>query len=140
MTLSLLPETDVVALLFDTETTGADHPEIIEAAWIRLDDPENLTILERFEQRYRPTERIRLGALATHHSYDAELADCPPSADFSLPEIAAYLIGHNIVYDWQAAGCPPVRRICTLALARRIYPELDSHNQSALLYHPHRQQ
>ena len=29
---------------------------------------------------------------------------------------------------------PNIKRICTLALARRVWPELDSYNQSALLY------
>lgn len=140
MTLSLLPDTDVLALVFDTETTGAEPPEIIEAAWVQLDDPVNLTVLDAFEQRYRPQKPIRLGALATHHIYDEELADCPPSASFQLPDTVAYLIGHNVDYDWQAAGQPDVRRICTLALARHFYPDLDSHSQSALLYYTHRAQ
>lgn len=140
MTPSLLPDTDVVALLFDTETTGAEPAEIIEAAWVQLDNPENLTILDAFEQRYQPAAPIRLGALAVHHIYDEELAGCPPSASFRLPPDITYLIGHNVDYDWQAAGSPDVRRICTLALARHTWPELDSHNQSALLYHTHRKQ
>ncbi|HLR13141.1 MAG TPA: DUF3820 family protein [Burkholderiaceae bacterium] len=140
MTESLFPDTNVVVLLFDTETTGAEIPEIIEAAWVQLDNPENLTVLDSFEQRYQPDMPIRLGALATHHIYDEELADCPPSASFRLPDDVAYLIGHNVDYDWQAAGSPDVRRICTLALARHIYPDLDSHSQSALLYHTHRVQ
>lgn len=140
MTLPLLPETDALTLVFDTETTGTDTPEIIEAAWIQLDNPDNLTILDSFEQRYRPEGPIRLGALATHHIYDEELVDCPPSASFQLPDQVTYLIGHNIDYDWQAAGQPEVRRICTLALSRYLYPELDSHSQSALLYHTHRTQ
>lgn len=124
----------MTALLFDTETTGRQNPEIIEAAWLELDDPVNLTILSTFEQRYKPSRPIELGALATHHIYDEELVDCPPSSDFSLPPATRYLIGHNIDYDWTVAGQPAVRRICTLALARHFYPEIDSHSQSALLY------
>ena len=124
----------MTALLFDTETTGIKDAEIIEAAWLELSDPINLTVLATFEQRYRPSKAIELGALATHHIYDEELIDCPPHTNFSLPSDTCYLVGHNIDYDWMMAGRPPVKRICTLALARHLYPELDSHSQSALMY------
>jgi len=46
-----------------------------------------------------------------------------------------YIIGHNIDFDWEVIVKPEVKRICTLALARKIWPNLDSHTQSALLYH-----
>ncbi len=140
MTLSLFPDEDGHALVFDTETTGCTEPEIIEAAWLRLDTPNHLTVLERFEQRYRPTQPITLGALATHHIYDEELAECAPSATFSLPDHTSYLIGHNVDYDWQVAGKPDVKRICTLALSRYLLPGLDSYSQSAVLYHTYRTQ
>src|SRR5690554_237928 len=104
------------ALLFDTETTGHKDSEIIEAAWLELSDPVNLTVLATFEQRYRPSKPIELGALATHHIYDEELSGCPPHTDFRLPADTQYLIGHNVDYDWNVAGKPTVRRICTLAL------------------------
>ena len=91
-------------------------------------------MLSIFEQRYRPSKPIELGALATHHIYDEELVHCPPSSDFVLPATTRYIIGHNVDYDWAVAGRPPVKRICTLALARYFYPDIDSHNQSAMLY------
>jgi exodeoxyribonuclease X len=65
---------------------------------------------------------------------DEELIDCPPASSFQLPHDLEYLIGHNIDFDWQAIGQPEVKRICTLALSRKAWPELDAHNQSALLY------
>lgn len=121
-------------VIFDTETTGTSNPQIIEAAWLRLDSPMTLNVTEQFEQRYRPSERITLGALAVHHIYDEELADCPPHTDFKLPADVRYIIGHNVDYDWKVAGQPDVKRICTLALSRCLYPEADSHSQSAMLY------
>jgi exodeoxyribonuclease X len=54
---------------------------------------------------------------------------------FSLPSDVDYLIGHNVDFDWELIGKPKLKRICTLALARKVWPDLDSHNQSALLYH-----
>jgi exodeoxyribonuclease X len=124
----------MTAIIFDTETTGTRDAQIIEAAWLRLDSPIALNITEQFEQRYRPTQRISLGALATHHIYDEELADCPPHTQFKLPADVQYIIGHNIDYDWKVAGQPDVKRICTLALSRSLYPEADSHSQSAMIY------
>lgn len=124
----------MTAIIFDTETTGTDEPQIIEAAWLRLDSPAALNVTEQFEQRYRPDTRIALGALATHHIYDEELTGCPPHTDFKLPADVQYIIGHNIDYDWKVAGQPNVKRICTLALSRSLYPDADSHSQSAMIY------
>jgi exodeoxyribonuclease X len=45
------------------------------------------------------------------------------------------MIGHNVDFDWSAIGSPDIKRVCTLALSRRLWPDLDSHNQSALLYY-----
>lgn len=127
------------AIIFDTETTGLDAPEIIEAAWVELKTLSPLTLGESFEQRYRPSKPISLAALATHHILDEELIDCPPATSFQLPAGLHYLIGHNVDFDWAVAGSPDVRRICTLSLARSVWPTLESHNQSALLYYLDRQ-
>lgn len=120
--------------IFDTETTGSNEPEVIEAAWLEVANPKNIEVLSSFEQRYKPSKNIELGALATHHIYDEELQDCPPSSMFKLPENTEYIIGHNVDYDWEVAGKPDVKRICTLALSRYLYPGLDSHSQSAMIY------
>lgn len=125
----------MAAFIFDSETNDSKDPEIIEAAWLQLADPASLRVVEMFLMRYRPSRPITLGALATHHIMDEELVDCPPSAEFALPDGCQYLIGHNVDFDWQAAGSPEhIKRICTLALARMIWPQADSHSQSALLY------
>lgn len=123
------------AYIFDTETTGTAQPDIIEAAWLQLDDVSTLNVVQEFEQRYQPTHSISLGALAVHHIYDEELANCPPCSDFKFPTHANYMIGHNVDYDWNVAGQPDVKRICTLALSRYVLPQLDSHSQSALMYY-----
>jgi exodeoxyribonuclease X len=38
-------------------------------------------------------------------------------------------------FDWEVIGKPEIKRICTLALARKLWPNLDSHKQGALLYY-----
>lgn len=126
------------AAVVDTETTGQVEPEVIEFAYADVVARPG----PRFEidktacARFKPSKPIELGALATHHILPGELADCPPApASFDLPR---YIIGHNVDYDWQAMGSPAdVKRICTLALAREAWPDLDSYKLGALTYHLH---
>jgi exodeoxyribonuclease X len=125
----------MVAAIFDTESTGIDAPQLIEAAWIKVPDPSTLTPTESFLQRYKPGKPIALGALATHHIMDEDLVNCPPATDFRLPDDTEYLVGYNVDYDWRVIGEPPIKRICVLALARSLLPGLDSYSQSAVLYH-----
>lgn len=127
------------AIIFDTETTGKNEAVLIEAAWIRLDSVNPFSLSDKFNQRYNPLKPIELGALATHHILDEELQDCPDYTEFNLPANTEYIIGHNVDYDWNIIGQPDIKRICTVALSRRLWPELDSHNQSAMLYFVDRQ-
>ena len=127
------------AIIFDTETTGLDAPEVIEAAWLELRSLSPLIFGDSFEQRYQPSKPIGLAALATHHILDEELTNCPPSDSFKLPKDTEYLIGHHVDYDWSVIGSPDIKRICTLNLARSVWPELESHSQGAILYFLDRQ-
>lgn len=122
------------AYIFDTETTGLKDPVLIEAAWLQINNPVELTVTKEFCLRYKPTKAIELGALATHHIMDEDLVDCGPSTDFMLPLDADYLIGHNIDYDWKVIGAPAIKRIDVLALCRKLWPEQDQHSQSVMLY------
>jgi len=121
-------------IIFDTETTGLKEPAIVEAAWIEIVSLVPFTLTNTWVQRFNPGKPSSIGALATHHILEEELVDCPPSNSFALPDDTEYIIGHNVDFDWQAIGSPDVKRICTLALARKLWPDLDSHNQSSLLY------
>ncbi len=124
------------AYIFDTETTGLNEPVIVEAAWLKLDEINGIPrVAGSFMQRYFPGKPIEVGALATHHILDAELVNQPPASQFSLPADAEYIIGHNVDFDWQVAGKPDVKRICTLALCRSLWPDASSHGQSAMLYY-----
>lgn len=123
------------AIIFDTETTCLDDPEIIEAAYVPVFDVKSLTMGDEFLQRYRPQGTISLGAMATHHILPGDLTDCQPSREFHFPTGVRYLIGHNVDFDWRAAGSPEgIKRICTLALCRSLYPEADSHSLGAMMY------
>ena len=124
----------IKAVIFDTETTGRKDPIIIEGAWLELESVDPFKLGSSFCQRYNPGKPIELGALATHHIYDEELIQCPPAKSFSLPSDVEYIIGHNIDYDWNVIDQPNIRRVCTLALARKVWNSIDAYSQSALLY------
>lgn len=134
------------AYVFDTETTDKKNGEIIEAALGRLpvggsliEDPDLIPLDLRFDEiaveRYKPARAISFGAMAVHHILPHELEGCRPSSSFKLPEDCAYIIGHSIDFDWQAAGSPAyVKRICTHAMAQHVWPDATGHSQSALIY------
>jgi exodeoxyribonuclease X len=130
----------MTAIVFDTETTDTRAPEIIEAAWMPVvlakSGPDLLQFGAPVSRRYRPKGRISMGAMAVHHIMEEDLVDCEPSASFALPQGVAYLIGHNVDFDWVAAGSPQgIKRIDTLGLARKYWPECDSHSLGALAYY-----
>lgn len=134
----------MLPIIFDTETTGTDHQsdQIIEAAWVVLPDTPSAFIttrspndFEHYHERFKPTVAISLGAQATHHIICTDLVDCREHTQFALPPGEVLMIGHNVDFDWRMAGEPKrVRRICTLALSRFLFPDKDSHTQSAMIY------
>ena len=125
------------AILLDTETTtNKETPErpleVVELAWFPLG---KTAATSGFRSLYKPTMPCTFGATAVHHILPEDLLDKRPSAQApkDLPR-AQYWIGHNIDFDWKALGQPNVKRICTLALSRSLWPELDAHTLSAMMY------
>lgn len=134
-------------IIFDTETTDRKDGEIIEAAWLRLRAadghlaavpdaiPPMLAIERTFSERFCPSKAIACGAMAVHHILPHELIGCPASASFELPADTAYIVGHAIDFDWNAARSPKhLKRICTHAMAQHTWPDADGYSQVALLY------
>lgn len=142
----------MTAIILDTETTGVDEPDVIQLAWLPLisawQPGQNLCLPGTGPKEgggvsmWKNRKPITLGAMAAHHIIEADLEGKPEwPGSWELPPGTDYLIGHNIDFDWQAIGSPPVKRICTLALARKLWPEADSHSLTAMVYHlmPHAQ-
>lgn len=119
--------------IIDTESTGFDEPKATEIAYIQLTD--RLIAKREFYSRFNPGKPISLGATATTHIFDEDVANEPPVSTFEFPTDCRYLVAHNVDYDWGVLGKPDVKRICTLALSRHLYPDIDSHTQTAMLYH-----
>lgn len=125
------------AIILDTETTSAEPPvEVIELAWKPWAIDGSANARHGRMRRFKPTGAIQWGAMATHHILPSDLEGFAPSsiAGTEVPA-AKYWIGHNVDFDWKALGSPPgVKRICTLAMTRAIWPRLDSHKLGALMY------
>ncbi len=135
------------AIVFDTETTGVDAPDVIELAYAGpLATPR--TQFHDNDVRWfawKPSKAISLGAMATHNIIDADLQECLPWPGSWLPPAdigpVEYLVAHNVQFDFDAIGKPAnLKQICTLALARKCWPTLDSHKLSALIYFLYPQQ
>lgn len=93
------------------------------------------TLNDCYNERFDPGKPISPAAMAVHHILDEDLVGKRPSHEFTLPADTQYIIGHNVDFDWQVVGSPDVKRVCTLALSRMVWPQLESHNLSALLYY-----
>lgn len=136
----------MTAYILDTETHHINNPHATEIAYIQVGFGEDNLLMylqpQAYEQRFNPLANISLGSQAITRIFDEDVADKPPHTDFELPNDCQYLIGHNIDFDCEVlvnAQCnlQAIKRICTLALARHFYPDLDSHTLGAILCYLH---
>lgn len=123
------------AAIVDTETTGHEPPEVIQLAYTDFEEIDSLFGVA--DLWYQPSRCSSFGALATHHILPEELTKFPSSSTCRLPSGVRYIIGHNVDYDWTALGKPDVKRICTMAIIRKLRPMLDSHTLGAVMYSIH---
>lgn len=135
----------MTAIIFDTELNKIDG-EIISAAFLHLSINLNGEIstsdMGQPAGFYKPNEPIQYGAMAVHHILDDDLANCIPSSSFRLPRVhgcdVEYIIGHQVDSDIKAVErtgqIVTAKGIFTLAMARYLWPEADSHTLSALVY------
>lgn len=126
----------------DTETTGTDPAvdQVIELAVMDLPDTveafmkAKLEDLVMFHEYYGHTVDIKYGAMSTNH-INPDMLKGKPVFGGKLANPGGYMIGHNVDFDSDFLQCGGAKRICTLALARALFPELDSHTQGSVLYY-----
>ncbi|WP_417459040.1 3'-5' exonuclease [Kordiimonas sp.] len=127
-----------IAIVIDTETNRREDPEPIEVSWFSVELLECELCADQLPvtYRFRPDGKFECGAVAVHGIFPQDVANCPPSSEAidHLPPLCEYFIGHNVDFDWRVMGSPDVRRICTLALARKYMPGLDTYQLGALVY------
>ncbi|MBP8070856.1 MAG: DUF3820 family protein [Acinetobacter sp.] len=130
------------AIILDTETHTLNGLPI-EIAYAPIEIEAGKLSLDRskmFDQLYSiGDEKISYAAMAVHHILEADIVDQPNFGTFTLPTETVYIIGHNIDYDIRAiqtcgVDTQHIKAICTLALARLVWPDAEAHNISALIY------
>ncbi|MCJ8160462.1 exonuclease domain-containing protein [Acinetobacter zhairhuonensis] len=128
-------------IILDTETHTLNG-QPIEIAYAPIDVQNGKLTLDKsklFDQLYSVDEPISFAAMAVHHILESDLQNQPHYTTFTLPPDTQYIIGHNIDYDIRAiekcgVNTSSIKAICTLALARRVWPDAEAHNISALIY------
>jgi exodeoxyribonuclease X len=129
------------AIILDTETHTLNG-QPIEIAYAPIHVEQGKLTLDKsklFDQLYSIDEPISFAAMAVHHILESDLINQPHYSHFSLPSDTQYIIGHNVDYDIRAiekcgVDTSAIKAICTLALARRVWPDAEAHNISALIY------
>lgn len=130
------------AIILDTETNNL-HGLPVQIAYLPCAitvGGELVTFDELvFDQLYSVDAPICHAAMAVHHILESDLVGMPSHKTFTLPSEYSYIVGHNIDYDLEAlkkCGVDTVKYlpICTLAIARKLYPHATSHSMSALSY------
>lgn len=130
------------AIILDTETHDMKGLPI-EVAFTGCDIQGGLLHFDKqnmFDEFFSiGDEKISLGAMAVHHILDTDLIGKPDYKSFKLPSEVQYIIGHNIKYDIEVISkcgveTKNLKPICTLNIARHLWPELDTHRLEALAY------
>jgi len=138
---------DTEFVVFDIETTGlsAERDSIIEIGAVKIVDGE---ITERFSRFVNPGRRLPEKIVELTRITDDMLVGAP-SIEEVLPAFLAFvgdavLVAHNAPFDtgflrnWaRKCGCNAdnAATLCTLALARTLFPEMSSHKLNLVAKH-----
>lgn len=106
---------NIIAL--DVESTDVGKTaQVIELGYIHLSynlselsytkddlvgDIVNELTLYSYEERFRPTVPIKLDASKVHGIYLKDLFGCRRPSEITLPENLAYVVGHNLIFDYR---------------------------------------
>lgn len=125
--------------VFDTETSGLNDPEVIQAAYFCVDNKFNH--LEEHEQLFGCDKPIEWDAIGLHGiTNEAVYGYAKWVGQGFLPEDTQYLVIHNASYDLKfldPSELENVKVICTLKLARKLIDKTKcgSHKNSTLYYY-----
>lgn len=126
--------------IFDTETAGLDGG-VCDLAIVTIN--EDFKVVRSLESLIDPERPISPAAMGIHHITNEMVADKPTLReamemwDYPFQEQPLYLSGHNVQFDVRMvqAELPQLfRKVCTLKLARNLYPGLDNHQLQTIRY------
>lgn len=130
-------------LLADVETTGVGTSDrVVEVAWAIIDDDFNF--LDEGHSLINPLMPIPAGASAVHGIVNKDVVDAPTIEQYfgeilgnKLGAQDVVFVAHNAPFDYRylspylPEGTP---QMCTLRLARKLYPDVDNHKLGTLVY------
>ena len=124
--------------VLDLETTGfsPDVDRVVEAAGVHCS--LNQGVLRHVSQLVNPQRPIPEGATATHGLRDEDVAHAgtlDAALDLIREQPFDVWSAHNAAFDFGFAPPGDVPVICTLMLARRLWPELPHHTNQSLRAH-----
>ena len=133
-----LPLEEVCFCVLDTETTGfsPEVDRVVEAAGVHVSLKQG--VLRHVSQLVNPQRPIPEDATATHGLRDEDVAQAgtlEAAMDLICQRPFDAWVAHNAAFDFGfvSPGDTPV--VCTLMLARRLWPELPEHKNQSLRAH-----
>jgi exodeoxyribonuclease X len=126
----------------DTETTGPKPDDkVVEIAWVEVD--EGLAVVDRVHSLIDPEMHIPAAASGIHRITDADVVHAPTIKEFFYELMDdplqgdVCLIAHNVQFDRRYFSpfiSNLVAELCTLRLARRLWPEAENHKLQTLMF------
>ncbi len=119
--------------VIDTETCSLEGG-IVEVGAVDITWPAGVLGASQ-SHLVKPDRPITYGAMAVHHITEAMVADQPPLEDvIGAYKGADYYVAHNANFDSRVLPDMGAPWICTYKVARRLWPDLESHSNQFLRY------
>ena len=129
-------------IILDTETTGPTPADkICEIAWAEVD--AGINVIDLVHSLIDPEIPVSASASGVHGLTNVELASEPTIEEFftivkpNAFDGDIFLVAHNSSFDVRYVGpwIPNLAgQLCTLRLARRVFPEVENHKLSTLKF------
>jgi DNA polymerase III epsilon subunit-like protein len=127
-------------VVIDFETTGTSrNKRAVEIAWFELN--KNFEIIDEQNSLINPMIPIPAEVIAIHKITDDMVKNSPTLDEFivdinqdTFSNSSVCVVAHNISFDLPLFEkyCGNVVELCTLKLARKLYPELENHKLSTI--------
>ena len=125
-------------VIADVETTGLD-PAVDRVVQFALVKFEGGLPRERLSARVNPERPVPAVSSAVHLLRERDLARCPTLAQYESAirrfVSDAPVVAHNAQFDSKFLPMIAARWICSLRLARRLWPDAPRHTNMALRFH-----
>lgn len=131
-------------VVLDTETSGLEEPVgVCEIGIIELDE-DTLSEVHRLRSLIDPEVKISFGAMGVHRITNEMVADEPTLDEYfdqvldgHFEGVDTIIVCHNAPFDFPKVKHkfgPGSVALCTLRLARKVWPEAENHKLATLKF------